>query len=114
MSRRDRHGYLLGLRYGITPETYDRLLEEQGGVCAICLRPPSRETGAGTRVLRLGVDHDHRTGRIRGLLCTSCNGALGRLGDTVESIKRVLAYLEDDVRDAMKFIEETFLEEDER
>lgn len=47
---------------------------------------------------RLCVDHDHRTGRVRGMLCTRCNVSLGSLGDTVESIRGVLAYLERGLR----------------
>jgi len=49
-------------------ETYDRLLAEQGGVCAICGNPP--------KTRRLSIDHDHKTGAVRGLLCFQCNRAL--------------------------------------
>jgi Recombination endonuclease VII len=49
-------------------ELYDRLLAEQGGVCAIC--------GATPKTRRLHIDHDHKTGRVRGLLCHRCNGNL--------------------------------------
>lgn len=52
-------------RYGITPGDYDLLLAVQGGVCAICARHP--------RTQNLAVDHSHRTGQIRGLLCSTCN-----------------------------------------
>src|SRR5438552_1390720 len=52
---------------------YERRLKEQGGGCAICSRPPKRNK-------RLCVDHNHRTGLVRGLLCSVCNGRLlGRL-----------------------------------
>lgn len=47
---------------------YDRLLTKQNGVCAICGRPP--------KTRKLHIDHDHKTGRIRGLLCVRCNRAL--------------------------------------
>ena len=53
--------------YGITQEQYDELLEFQGGVCAIC---------GGERRYNLAVDHDHGTGRVRGLLCKRCNKRL--------------------------------------
>jgi hypothetical protein len=49
----------------ITPEEYDERLAKQGGVCAICLKPPKK--------LRLAVDHDHVSGLVRGLLCHRCN-----------------------------------------
>lgn len=52
-------------RYKITVEDYDRLLKEQGGGCAICGYKP---TGR-----RLSVDHNHKTGKVRGLLCMLCN-----------------------------------------
>lgn len=55
-------------RFGITAVDYDRMLAEQDGGCALCSRPP------GAR--RLHVDHDHVTGKVRGLLCLPCNGAL--------------------------------------
>jgi hypothetical protein len=60
-------------RFGLDEQAYDRMLREQGGVCAICAEPP------GGRWNRLAVDHDHATGRVRGLLCTTCNTMLGRL-----------------------------------
>jgi len=55
--------------FGITIEEYDAMLTKQGGVCAICKRPPNKN--------RLAVDHDHTTGEVRGLLCPSCNRAVG-------------------------------------
>lgn len=54
--------------FGITLEEYDRMFEEQNGLCAICRKPPKN--------YRLAVDHDHDTGAVRGLLCPPCNRAL--------------------------------------
>lgn len=71
-------------KYGLTPVDYAALLAAQGGVCALC---------GSTQGRRLVVDHCHETGRVRGLLCTACNGALGKLGDTPEALLRVVAYL---------------------
>lgn len=82
---RGRH---LKRKYGISLEEYSTLLEKQEGVCALCRKGPE-----GSRYEILVVDHDHETNEIRGLLCQQCNMALGRLGDNVESIERVLAYL---------------------
>lgn len=65
-------------KYGITPEDYDRMLERQGGVCAICRQPEKvvhRKTQRGPS--RLAIDHDHVTGWVRGLLCNRCNTSLG-------------------------------------
>lgn len=63
--------FLLGDRYGITLIDYDNMLLEQNGGCKICGRHPKK--------YRLSIDHDHKTNKVRGLLCVSCNRALGRL-----------------------------------
>jgi len=77
-------------KYGITPEDYDRMVAERGNHCDICGCPPDPEaTRAEDR--RLHVDHDHATGRIRGLLCRGCNLRLGWYEKHAESIDRYLA-----------------------
>src|SRR3990167_2188512 len=76
--------------YGITDEQFNRLLEYQGGVCAICWRG----INADDRKKRLSVDHDHQTGKIRGLLCSGCNGGIGFFNDNLEVLKRAVNYLE--------------------
>jgi hypothetical protein len=68
---KEYHAYHLKATYGITPEQYDEMLSAQGGTCAICAAPPRPSR-------RLAVDHDHQTGKIRGLLCGLCNVSLGR------------------------------------
>jgi hypothetical protein len=78
--------YWLQDQYGITTEEYNALFEEQRGLCKLC-----NNKERGTR--RLSVDHDHATGRVRGLLCVRCNSALGTLGDNVEGLERALAYV---------------------
>jgi hypothetical protein len=89
--QREMRQHSLGLRlvrqYGITPDDYQRLNDEQGGVCAICKR--DQRDGK-----RLAVDHNHETGAVRGLLCAHCNMGLGQLGDTPEHLRAALAYLE--------------------
>ncbi len=75
--------------YRLTLEEYDKLAAQQKGLCALCGNPPATEG----RHTRLQVDHCHKTGRIRGLLCNSCNNALGRLGDSVEGLQRAVDYL---------------------
>src|SRR5690349_17201310 len=73
-------------RYGITLEQKQQMMEQQGNVCLLCERPfPS--------VRKACVDHCHTTGRIRGILCISCNHSIGNLGDSYETLTRVLAYL---------------------
>lgn len=72
--------------YGITPERYAELLFLQNGVCAICkmIAKPGK---------RLHVDHDHETGEIRGLLCVSCNAAIGHLRDDPLLLEAARLYL---------------------
>lgn len=67
---------------------YNQMFAKQGGLCAIC-----RGQQAGFRK-RLNVDHDHKTGRVRELLCHGCNVSLGHFDDSVELLKTVIAYLE--------------------
>lgn len=72
--------------YGLDPAEYERLLEAQGSVCAICEQAP--------RSKRLAVDHDHGTGEVRGLLCSRCNhDLLGALHDSADLAWRALCYL---------------------
>lgn len=74
--------------YGITLEEYDAIYRHQGGRCYIC----QRATGARRA---LAVDHDHKTGYVRGLLCKPCNrGVLGHLRDNPESLARATQYLQ--------------------
>lgn len=73
---------------GLTVEEYNQLVKDQNGVCKLCNRfRPNK------RAKRLCVDHDHKTGKIRGLLCDPCNRSLGVLGDTVEQFEQILDYL---------------------
>jgi Autographiviridae endonuclease VII len=74
--------------YGITPEQYDAMLAAQGGHCAIC---PATEPGGGNK--KFNVDHDHVTGKVRGLLCRSCNLMLGYSEDSEERLEAGIAYL---------------------
>ena len=74
-------------RYGISEQDYDAILESQDGVCAICGRAERAKR------LSLAVDHDHETGQIRGLLCNSCNTALGKFQDDPEVIESAIRYL---------------------
>ena len=76
-------------RYGLSRAQYEALLSLQGERCAICRRGPE---GSGKK--RLTVDHDHRTGEVRGVLCNLCNVALGSLRDDVRTARSLIAYLE--------------------
>jgi len=75
-------------RYDITPVDFDELLAAQGGGCACC----GAQANADGK--RLFVDHDHATGAIRGVVCRKCNAGIAALGDSIEGVRRALAYLE--------------------
>lgn len=79
-------------RYGMTPEQYDALAESQGGRCALCKKVPEprRMTANGAPWISLVVDHDHATGKVRGLLCRGCNQGMG-LADLV-GVDAIAAY----------------------
>lgn len=77
-------------KYGITIEDRDLILAKQDSKCAICKSPhPNRKN---TR--NFCVDHNHETGKVRGLLCQSCNRGLGLLKDSKEILLRAVRYLE--------------------
>lgn len=74
--------------YGIGLDEYDRLYEEQGGVCKICHLPQSDK-----RTKRLCVDHNHTDGHVRGLLCSHCNRGIGLLKDDYRLAQSAAEYL---------------------
>lgn len=74
--------YHLRRRYGITAEEADAMLDEQGGVCAICKAAPAKH-----------VDHDHTTGAVRALLCFNCNGGLGQFKDDADLLHAAAYYV---------------------
>lgn len=70
--------------YGLSWEEFEALLEKQKGVCAIC---------GTTREGTLGVDHDHKTGKVRGLLCKLCNRGIGIFEKDPGTLQRAIDYL---------------------
>jgi hypothetical protein len=72
-------------RYGITGVEYDSMLAAQNGRCAICRSLPGRR--------RLHVDHCHKTGAVRGLLCVNCNHLCGVAFDDVKLLRKAVEYL---------------------
>lgn len=73
--------------YGITVEQYNHLLEAQNNRCAGCNKHKDDFK------VKLAVDHCHKSGKVRGLLCDLCNRALGMLKDDPETLKRLIDYL---------------------
>lgn len=81
--------------YGITLDQYNQMLDEQNGVCAICGEPekaihPNHNTN---KPQPLAVDHCHKTGRIRGLLCSFCNRAIGFFKEDIDLLNKTVQYL---------------------
>lgn len=77
-----REGHLKR-QYGMTEAERDAMVAAQKGLCVICLRAPA-----------VHVDHSHKTGKVRGVLCFNCNSAIGKLGDDPDAVRRAAAYLE--------------------
>lgn len=88
-SRRDSN---LRAAYGISLEDYNNMLQTQSSLCAICFRPETF-LGKGGKIRPLCVDHCHTTGKVRGLLCNSCNVALGNLEDNYQRILNAAEYI---------------------
>ena len=72
-------------RYGIDITEYDKLFKQQHGKCAICGKPPART--------KLGIDHNHNTKKVRGLLCNKCNRALGYFDDSIQILQKAVKYM---------------------
>lgn len=81
------HQHDLKKNFGISVEQYDEMLIRQNGVCAICKTPC--KSGR-----RLAVDHDHKTGQVRSLLCSNCNRGLGCFQDNPDLLREAAQYLE--------------------
>jgi hypothetical protein len=86
-TRRARNAQLKR-NFGISVEEYDKLLKKQNDKCAIC-EAISCKSGN-----RFAVDHDHKTGLVRGLLCFACNTSLGKFNDSQELLYKAISYLQ--------------------
>ena len=82
-----RRDYDWQYKYGISPEQYLEMWEAQGGKCKIC----GKELPDGEY---LCIDHDKKTGEVRGLLCKECNWGLGNFKDNPKSLEKAIEYLE--------------------
>jgi hypothetical protein len=82
--------YIALRKYGVTPEQYNQAIKDQDNKCAICHREEFSN-----RTNKLCIDHDHKTGKFRGLLCNRCNRCIGRFDDNPILLRAAAAYLED-------------------
>lgn len=84
--RKERHRNTLIRSYGLSVEEFNEMISAQGNRCAICgKKEPYKRV--------LSIDHDHQTGKVRGLLCTRCNTVLGMLNDNIELLNKMEEYL---------------------
>jgi hypothetical protein len=86
--------YQRSIKYGVTPQQFASMYEAQGGRCAICDRP-IKKVGRGSA----NLDHDHKTGAVRGLLCFRCNRGIGFLNDDPRICEAAGSYLRQHGRD---------------
>ncbi|MDR3435412.1 endonuclease VII domain-containing protein [Telmatospirillum sp.] len=93
MNKHVQQAYGLRRNYDLSLEEYARMLHAQNYVCAICEQPEVRLGGDGKPVA-LHVDHDHKTNKVRALLCYKCNSALGSMGDDPERLRAAIRYLD--------------------
>lgn len=81
-------------KYGITLDDYNSMLKEQNGLCAICRMPSTKIDKRSNKVQRLNVDHCHKTGKVRGLLCIKCNHGIGYFNDNILLLESCIRYLQ--------------------
>ena len=83
--------YFIKSKYGITLEDYKKMYDEQKGLCKICHKPETRTNQYG--ICLLHIDHNHVTGKVRGLLCNKCNTLLGYSREDIEILESAIEYL---------------------
>ena len=81
----------LRVKFDLSLDDYDLMLAAQNGVCAICKQPETHLRNG--KLKALAVDHDHKTGKIRGLLCSDCNTGIGKLKDSIDVLTSAVQYL---------------------
>lgn len=83
-------------KFGLDEEQYYKILSFQNNCCAIC-KTDTGHYSKNNKKCRLAVDHDHKTGKVRGLLCNSCNRALGLLKDSAINLQNAIVYLKENI-----------------
>jgi hypothetical protein len=80
--------------YGLSADQYQALWDKQQGLCAVCGKPEDAEKGATGTLVRLAVDHNHDTNKVRALLCNRCNRAIGFFQDDAVLLQKAVDYLQ--------------------
>jgi cell fate (sporulation/competence/biofilm development) regulator YlbF (YheA/YmcA/DUF963 family) len=86
--------YTLKRCFGITVYEYEEMYKSQNGKCNICGKEETSYDKKQGVLRRLSVDHDHKTGKVRGLLCSNCNLAIGKMNEDISILKSAIEYLE--------------------
>lgn len=81
-------------------DDYDRMLVEQEGKCGMCKTTQNNTTRNG-KIKRFNIDHCHKTGKVRKLLCSFCNSLLGYSNDSIEILESAIKYLKDHEKEIM-------------
>ena len=89
-----RKGRLKGY-YGITLTQYENMWGQQAGLCAICGKPETFQNQYG--LVNLSVDHCHKTGKVRSLLCHKCNATIGMVDEDIDVLEKMIKYLKNDL-----------------
>ena len=80
-------------KYDLTIDQYNSMLKSQNNVCAICMKEEIVISGLAKKFKNMAVDHDHKTGKIRGILCHNCNRALGHFHDSETKMISAIKYI---------------------
>ena len=92
---RQRKNAALKANFNMTLEEYNQMLLNQNNLCAICRMRFNLEQNRKEMEKKACVDHNHQTGKIRGLICNSCNTGLGRFKDNIDLLREAIKYLEE-------------------
>lgn len=90
---KDRFGHIRR-KFGLSPESYEYLLDVQNNSCLIC----NKEFTPETRITGPNIDHCHETQNIRGILCGTCNSGLGMFKDNIDVLKNAIKYLQENTQ----------------
>lgn len=79
-------------KFGLSAEAYEQMVKDQNGACAVCEKPEIRTRGG--KIKKLAIDHDHKTGKVRALLCCDCNTSLGLMEENPDRLRSLIRYIE--------------------
>lgn len=95
LSYEQQHDRNLKRKFNISREQYLQMVEAQNNLCKICGNPETTLSKGKDKIIALAVDHCHTTGEVRGLLCNSCNAALGNFKDRSDLLQAAINYLKE-------------------